>query len=241
MLDTSIVLPFATPNFSLLSLVGEKLESNAQIREREWLKQRLGKFTASQAYRLLTYPNKPELPAGAITYIMEKVCEIATEYEESQGFTNAAIQWGKDHELEAIEWFADKMNYTVDATGENQQFVELTELNAGATPDGLIDDDILIEVKCPNSITHLSYLHIKSESDLKEVEPKYYWQMMFQFLVTGRTKGYFISYDPRFKKDDLKLHIAIINPYADDITFLTSRLKLAHDYFNAVIKHRDLI
>lgn len=237
MLGTSIPML----DFNAMALVGAKLESNAQIREREWLKQRLGKFTASQAYRLLTYPNKAELPAGAITYIMEKVCEIATVYEESQGFTSPSIQWGRDHELDAINWFEDKMNYTVDATGENQRFIEKTDLNAGATPDGLIDDDVLIEVKCPNSITHLGYLHIKSEADLKETEPKYYWQMMFQFLVTGRTKGYFISYDPRFKKDDLKLHFAIIYPNADDISFLTSRLELARDYFNAVVKHRDLI
>lgn len=226
---------------TIIESIGEKLESNAQIREREWLKQRLGKFTASQAYRLLTYPNKSELPAGAITYVMEKVCEIATEYDESSGgFSSAAIQWGRDHEVEAIEYFSDKMNYTVDAIGEDQKFVELEELNAGATPDGLIGDDMLIEVKCPNSTTHLGYLNIKSEVDLKEVEPKYYWQMMFQFLVTNRTRGYFISYDPRFKKEDLKLHIAIINPNLDDISFLTTRLELARDYFNAVVKYREL-
>jgi hypothetical protein len=236
MLDTNFE-GFVMPSFDG---VGMKLESDKQRREREWLQQRLGKFTASSAYKLVTYPNKAELPAGAITYILEKVCEIACEPQDDAPFTNAAIQWGRDHELEAIEWFEDKLNYTVQATGENQQFIELPELNAGATPDGLIDDNAIVEVKCPNSITHLNYLNIKGEDSLKETEPKYYWQMMMQFLVTGRSKGYFVSYDPRFKKESLRLHIAIIYAVPTDIEFLKSRLEMAKTYFDAVVKHKGI-
>jgi hypothetical protein len=228
---------FVMPSFDG---VGMKLESDKQRREREWLQQRLGKFTASNAYKLVTHANKSELPAGAITYILEKVVEVATDYEPEQGFITPEMQWGKDYELEAIEWFSDKFNYSVDAIGDNQQFLELPQLRAGATPDGLIDDNVLIEVKCPKSHTHLSYLAVQNEQDLKETEIKYYWQIMMSFLVSGREKAYFISYDPRFKQDDLKLHTAIIYPNQDDMAFLRQRLEMAHEYFHAVCTHRGI-
>ena len=215
-----------------------KLESNfeikqreAQAREREWLAQRLGKFTASQFSKLTTCPNKDELPAGAITYVMEKVVEIATDFEPEQGFTSAAIQWGKDHELEAIERFEDAFNYKVDFTGENQAFIDYPELRAGATPDGLIGNNAGVEVKCPNSSTHLKYMAIKCENSLKQIAPEYHWQIQGQLMITGRDRFYFVSYDPRFKDFDLQLHIAIIEPVADDIEFLKQRLSMAHDYF----------
>ncbi len=228
---------FVMPSFDG---VGVKLESDKEIREREWLKKRLGKFTASNACKLATYPNKNELPAGAITYVMEKVCEIATDYEPEQGFLSADMQWGKDYELEAIECFSDKFNYDVKATGDNQQFLELPELRAGATPDGLIGDNTLIEVKCPKSATHLTYLAVKNEQDLKQVKADYYWQIMMQFLVSGREKAYFISYDPRFKQEELKLHTAIIYPNQDDLSFLQQRLEMAHEYFLSVCAYRGI-
>lgn len=231
----------AMPDFNAMALAGVVLKSNAETREIEWLKRRLGKFTASQFSRLVAYPNKDELPAGAITYVMEKVVEVATDFEPEQGgFTSAAIQWGKDHELEAIGRFESEFNFKVDFTGEEQTFIDYPELRAGATPDGLIGNDSGIEVKCPNSATHLKYMAIRCENTLKHIAPDYYWQVMGSLMITGCDKWYFVSYDPRFKDVDLQLHIAIIQPITSDIEFLKERLSMAHDYFKKICERRGI-
>ena len=230
----------AMPDFNAMAFAGATLESNAQIREREWLKQRLGKFTASQFSKLMTYPNKNELPAGAITYIMEKVVEVATDFEPEQGFTSAAIQWGKDHELEAVERFSESLLLNVDFTGDAQQFIDYPLLRAGATPDGLIDSYAGLEVKCPNSATHLSYMAIKNADDLKRIAPNYYWQVMGSLMITGRDQWFFCSYDPRFKDENLQLHTVNIEPVLADIEFLKERLAMAKDYFEQVCNYRGI-
>lgn len=220
--------------------VGTTLKTTEQTREIEWLKRRLGKFTASQFSRLVAYPNKDELPAGAITYVMEKVVEVATDFEPEQGFTTAAMQWGKDHELEAIGRFESEFNFKVDFTGEEQTFIDYPDLRAGATPDGLIGNDAGVEIKCPNSATHLKYMAIKCENTLKHIAPDYYWQIQGQLMITGCDRFYFVSYDPRFKDVDLQLHIAIIQPIVSDIEFLKQRLSMAHDYFKKICERRGI-
>ena len=63
---------------------------------------------------------------------------------------------------------------------------------SGASPDGLIDDDGLIEIKCPNSATHIKTM-LSGKPD-----GKYITQMMWQMACTGRQWCDFASFDPRF-------------------------------------------
>ncbi len=198
-------------------------------RRTAWLLQRQGKFTASEFHKLCTSQNKPDLPAGAITYIFEKVAEILADVEVDSGFTSRAMQWGIDTEVEAIAKFSEKHGVTVDFIGNQQQFLVLTELCCGGTPDGLIGTTSGVEIKCPNSATHLKYLGIKSAADLKEIEQHYYWQVLGSMLVSGRSSWYFVSYDPRFHKEEHRFNSILIDAESvkDDMEFLKHRLELA--------------
>ncbi len=195
---------------------------------RDWLHERIGKFTASEFHKLTTAPTKKELPVGAITFTGEKVVEMLTEFLD-EGFVTKDMQWGIDHELEAIEEFEKRTNFKVSKTGINQELITLGK-NIGGTPDGLIGKDSGTEVKCPKSTTHFKYLNIANQDNLKKICADYYWQIQGLLYITGRKSWYFISYDPRFKSKAQQLHFIEVKPNKEDQKFLSDRLTLAIFY-----------
>jgi len=201
---------------------------------RDWLLERIGKFTASEFYKLVTYPKKSELPAGAITYCTEKAAETLTEFLDDR-FVSAEMQWGIDHELEAIAAFKKKTGFKILNTGTNQKFLTLGD-SIGGTPDGVINKVSGIEVKCPNSTTHLKYLGIKNTEHLKKICANYYWQVQGMMYITGCSHWYFISYDPRYKLKEHQLHILKIEKHQTDQEFLIERLGLAINYRNDLLR-----
>lgn len=204
-----------------------------QTREQEWLLKRRGKFTASEFSRLMTYEAKGAfLPDGAKTYAEEKAIELLTipDVDNDVRFMNDAMQWGKDTEVEAVEMFMLTHGLTVEKYGDRQEFIELGEI--GCTPDGLIGENSGIETKCPNSKTHAGYLALKNVDDFKKACANYYWQVMGTMAITGRENWYFVSYDPRFKDDGLRLKVLLIERNEADIEHLLKRLDYA-------IEHRD--
>jgi len=205
---------------------------------RDWLLERIGKFTASEFHKLTTAPTKKELPVGAITFTGEKVVEMLTEFLD-EGFVTKDMQWGIDHELEAIEEFERRTNFKVYKTGINQELITLGK-SIGGTPDGLIGKDSGIEVKCPKSSTHFQYLSITNQEDLKKTSPNYYWQIQGLLYITKRTSWYFITYDPRFKDKEQQLHFIEVKPNAEDQKFLVERLAMAIEYKSyLLIKMRE--
>lgn len=209
------------------------IKSPEEIRA-EWLQERRGLFTASEFHRLMTYQNRDELPEGAKTYVLEKVVESLTVMDDSERFVTADMQWGIDHEVEAVIEFAGVTGELVSHVGDNQRFIKFGD-HAGATPDGLIGEHSGIEVKCPKSKTHFNYLMMKSASDLKSVEPKYYWQIMGSMMVTGRNYWYFVSYDPRFHDKSKRLHIIKIERDEYEIVRLQDRMIMAVIYKKKLI------
>ena len=203
----------------------EPIKTREEIKS-EWLKQRLGKFTASEFHRLMAYPNKAEMPAGGITYVMEKVAESLIESSDSEGFTSYDMQWGIDHEAEAVQAFTDKTGLVVDKHGLAQELITMSE-HIGCTPDGLINSTHGLELKCPKSVTHISYWAIKNGDDLKKHCPNYYWQVQGSMMITGREEWYFASFDPRFINPAHRLHIAKIAINIEDVVLLSNRLKMA--------------
>lgn len=203
----------------------EPLKTTEEIRS-EWLQQRLGKFTASGFHRLMGYINKPELPKGAVTYIIEKVAESLIDPSTTDGYTSYDMQWGIDHEAEAVQAFTEKTGLIVDKHGIDQTLITMGE-HIGCTPDGLIDSTHGLELKCPNSATHINYWAIKTNADLKKNCPDYYWQIQGSMMITGRQEWYFASYDPRFINPKHRLHIVLIKLNIDDVTQLSQRLKMA--------------
>lgn len=203
---------------------GEPIKTQ-QDREAEWLQQRWGVFTASEIYKLMTYPDKDDLPKGAISYVLKKAAESLTEFSV-QPFISDAMQWGLIHEPEAIDAFQACTGLEVIHCKEGQQFIDRGHV--GGTPDGIIPIEFSgLEIKCPNSDTHIGYLQIKTGQHLKTEAPAYYWQVQCLMMLTQSQHWYFVSYDPRFKQERLRLHIAKIYANPADRAKLQHRLALA--------------
>jgi len=207
---------------------------------REWMLERLGKFTASEFHRLTTAPTKKELPVGAITYATEKAVELLTEYLDDH-YTSKDMQWGLDHELDAITAFEQRTGLIAYQTGSKQKLMLQADnsdhetASVGGTPDGLIADNAGIEIKCPKSTTHFKYLSIKNQEDLKANCANYYWQIQGLLSITGRQHWYFVSYDPRYQHQNQQLHFIKVIPDKDDQHFLAKRLAQAIAYRDHIL------
>jgi len=120
-------------------------------------------------------------------YMAQLVCERLTG-QKGESFTNAAMQHGTETEPLARAAYEARYDVLVDQVG----FVSHPTIEmSGASPDGLVGEDGLIEIKCPNTATHIETL--LSES----VPNKYYTQMQFQIACTGRKWCDFVSFDNR--------------------------------------------
>jgi len=152
----------------------------------DWFKARLGKVTASRVADVMA-KTKTGPAASRQNYAAQLILERLTG-EKADSFTNAAMQWGIDTEAEAKAAYAFRNDVAVQDVG----FVDHpTVAMSGASPDGLVGEDGLVEIKCPISATHLDVL-------LSEKVPgKYVTQMQWQMACTGRAWCDFASYDPR--------------------------------------------
>lgn len=213
------------------------LEKMKQIDSRkEWLLEKKGCFSASEANRLVTYANKEDLPSGAVTYVWEKVDESMTN-EIEEGYSSKDMDNGSELEVESMEKFMEQTGFTVEKFGDEQEFVKLGR-DFGATPDGLIIGlDGGVEGKCPKSKTHIFYLdNIKNQDDLKKHRPAYYWQCQTGMLATGRDFWYWFSYCPRMKNVDLQMLIIKVDRNQDDLDFFKRRHQKAVALKNSIIK-----
>ena len=152
----------------------------------EWFNARLGKVTASRVTDVVAR-TKTGYAASRENYMAQLIVERMTGQAE-KSFTNAAMHWGTDTEPLARAAYEAERQVMVDEEG----FVEHPEIaNAGASPDGLVGSDGLVEIKCPNTATHIDTLLNQT------VAKKYLDQMMWQMICTGREWCDFVSYDPR--------------------------------------------
>ncbi|WP_155262911.1 lambda exonuclease family protein [Sphingomonas segetis] len=155
-------------------------------RSEAWFAARAGKVTASRISDVLAR-TKSGWGAGRKNYAAQLVAERLTGTVEPS-YCNAAMQWGTDTEPHAREAYCQHMLCAV----EEIAFVDHpTIAMAGASPDGLIGDDGLVEIKCPGTATHIETLLGGSIPD------KYRLQMLFQMACTGRQYCDFVSFDPR--------------------------------------------
>jgi len=152
----------------------------------EWLAARCGKATASRVADIIA-ETKSGPSAMRTNYHAELVAERLTGTPASK-FTNGAMQWGTDTEPEARQVYA--MTHAVEVVEVGLVIHPTIDMSA-ASPDGLVGDDGMVEIKCPNTATHIATL-----LDQK-VPAKYATQMQWQMACTGRTWSDFVSYDPR--------------------------------------------
>lgn len=217
-------------NFQALN----KLEPIKKAKDREWFAQRRGKFTASEFHRLMAYPDKSDFPKGAETYVLEKITEELTEVDNVE-LNTPAMQWGLDHEEDAVLRFIQETGFEVHKYGEKQEFISYKDY-AGGTPDGLIYDSMGIEIKCPNSDTHLKYSLIHTQAEFKKICKAYYWQIQGCMLITGRKRWYFVSYDPRFLHAENQIKILLIDYDIADVEDLKRRLEQANALKKEIIQ-----
>lgn len=152
-----------------------------QQRTPEWYADRLGRATASRFKDIMAGENT----AGYRNYRAELVVERLTG-QRLPHITTMAMQWGIDTEpLARLRYLLATKNQV-----EECGFFKHDTLMAGASPDGLVGKDGLLEIKCPNPATHLQSLR-------GGVPSQYMWQVIGQLWITGRKWADFVSFDPR--------------------------------------------
>jgi putative phage-type endonuclease len=178
----------------------------------EWLAARAGKVTASMISAVLMDPKT----AGYRDYQAQLVAEILTDKPQGSDFTNAAMQFGSETEPLARSAYEAHTGFSVDEVG---MVIHPTIERSGASPDGLVGNSGLAEIKCPKVATHLAYL-------IAGVVPAGYKnQMSWQMACTGRDWCDFVSFRPdlpenlqlfvvRYQRDPAKiaeLEAAVVN------------------------------
>lgn len=173
-------------------------------RTAEWFAARLGKATASKISDIMA-TTKSGPSASRKNYAAQLVAERLTGVP-AEAFQSTAMLWGTDTEVEARD------AYRIHSLNEvlERGFVDHPTIGwSGASPDGLIGEDGLLELKCPNTATHIETLLGRS------VPSKYIDQMMWQMACTGRAWCDFASFDPRLPED---MQLFVIRLHRDDST-----------------------
>lgn len=155
-------------------------------RSPEWFAARLGKVTASRVADVIA-KTKSGYSTSRANYLAELLAERLTG-NPAVAFHNAAMNWGTEQEPEAVAAYEWRTDAAVELVG----FVSHPSIDmSGASPDGLVGDDGLLEVKCPLTANHIETLRGAA------VPEKYLTQMYWQMACTGRAWCDFVSFDPR--------------------------------------------
>lgn len=152
-----------------------------------WKAQRVGKVTASRVADVIA-KTKTGVSASRVNYEAQIICERLTG-TAVEGYTNAAMQHGIDTEPQARSAYEFMRNVDVVLAS----FVDHPRVPmSGASPDGFVDADGLIEIKCPQQAAHLETLLTR------KVPAKYVTQMMWQMAATERNWCDYVSFNPTF-------------------------------------------
>jgi hypothetical protein len=162
-----------------------KDSSQLEQRSHDWLQARCGFPTGSGFKHLMAKTAKGLPTAARNTYLWEKVTERISG-QPVQHFVNLAMQWGIDQEPVALAAYEAKTGFSVAPMG----FVRHATLATGCSPDGIVDMDGLLEIKCPNTVTHLQTINNGMDSDHMAQLQGGMWLLNLQWAD-------FVSFDPR--------------------------------------------
>ena len=172
-----------------------------------WLSARAGKLTASRMADAMSFLKSGQ-PATSRTKLMhELLAERLTGISVPHVVTDAML-WGQEHEDEAVDYFVERYGRSV----RMSRFYEHPTIgNFGATPDREIDEDGLIEVKCPTTTRYLEWV-------LAGVVPEEHKpQMCAQLLCSGKKWVGFLAYDPRIRDESRRLFMRKYVPSTDEL------------------------
>lgn len=190
------------------------MKANEAQDTEQWMRDRAGKFTASRASDLMAKTRSgPSASRGALLTL------LAVERLTGQcvpTYSNGAMQRGVELEGEARDAYAFARLAVVEEAG----FIACpVSPNTGCSPDGLIGDVGLLEIKCPaNMAKHLDALRTGDHAR------EYRWQLQHQLMVTGRQWVDAVSYDPRFPE---RLQLAVTRVHRDEAAIAELRAEIA--------------
>ena len=168
----------------------------------DWLRERAGKVTASAISNVVM----AKTSAGYQNYMAQLICERLTG-NPVETFKSAAMEYGTETEPQARAFYELETGREVAECG----FIPHPTLTgAGASPDGLIGDAGLVEIKCPQPAKHIKNLMGGS------IDKAYMLQMQWQMECTGREWCDFVSFNPDFP-DHLQLTIRRVERDAEVI------------------------
>lgn len=145
-----------------------KIYTNIEQNTDEWFALRLGKLTASEAQAIAN--NGKGLETLCFKLAAEKLSG-----KSSEGYDNEDMARGRELESIAVNAYEIENGIPLTKVG----FVELSEF-VGCSPDRLIGDTGLLEVKCPNDTNFVRFMYEG------KIDTKYIWQVQFQMFVTNR-------------------------------------------------------
>ena len=178
-------------------------------RTAEWFAARVGCLTASRAAAAIER-TKAGKPTAKYAAMLDEIIVERLTGEPAEHFETPAMRWGTEHEDEAREAYELATGELVEQTG----FVPHPSIEyLGASPDGLIGDDGLLEIKCPNTLTHIQRVRAGVVPD--EYKP----QMLVQLLCTGRKWVDFVDFDPRIPAQYASKRLLIVRyePTAEEL------------------------
>jgi putative phage-type endonuclease len=172
-----------------------------------WHSARCGKLTASRMEAAMSFLKNGKESSKRIDLKKEILAERMTDQIVPK-YTNSIMQHGIDTEPAAKMAFEAETGLLISDVG----FIDHPEIEfCGCSPDGLVSDGSLIEIKCPQTSTHLSW--IISGQVPEEHKP----QMILQCICTGKSSVWFVSYDPRITKGAKQLYIRKFEPTEKEI------------------------
>lgn len=181
----------------------------------EWHALRNGRFTCSDGQAISTNGK------GLETLAFEKCAEIVTG-KSKEFYVNDSMERGSELELLARNAYEIETGLSVKQVG----FVEYSKY-VGGSPDGMINDDGLMEVKCPTSRVFVEYLYYK------KIDPKYHYQMQMQMYITDRKWCDYVVYNPDFPKP---LIITRVERNEDDIKKLVEGIAKGVEKIQEILK-----
>ena len=179
----------------------------------EWFEQRRGKVTASRIADIMA-KTKSGPSASRVNYAAEIIAERLTG-KVADGFDTPAMRWGRECEPLARSAYEA-------ISGEIVELVPMIDHPsiemAGASPDGMVGDQGLVEIKCPKTATHINTILTG------QVEKRYVYQMQWQMACTGRAWCDFVSFDPQLGPE-MQMYVTRVERDEDAISEIASEVK----------------
>lgn len=166
----------------------EQIYSNLEQGSDAWRAARLGHVSASSVSDVMSKGKTEGSESDTRKSYRMKIVAQRLTGDSGDTYTNAAMEWGTEQEPFARMAYEAARNVMVDKTGF---WLHPTIPWVGVSPDGLVGDDGLVEIKCPNTITHLEWVFAG------KAPAKHMKQIQCQLWVMGRQWCDFVSYDPR--------------------------------------------